>query len=146
MASNPLYRTMFRVFPRTAVPDLSNSTNIRLSPVLLYNPRSSQQRDGGPGEPLTGHPRQALWTGGLHTRYKQTFRTIITTEHLHDWKSISLVTTMHQDYHAIHSSCWAAGELWTDPRFPPQPSSLYYRRPIRAVWRRPGELCTEVMQ
>ena len=49
-----------------------------------------------------------------------------------------------QDFEDIRSSCLEAGELWTDPEFPPDDGSLFFsERQYGIEWRRPGELVAE---
>ena len=53
-----------------------------------------------------------------------------------------------QNFAEIRAACLEAGELWTDPEFPPEASSLFFSREgrqagARLEWRRPGQLVEE---
>ena len=45
---------------------------------------------------------------------------------------------------SFRSSCLEAGELWTDPEFPPDDGSLFFSEAQYGIeWRRPHELVEE---
>ena len=49
-----------------------------------------------------------------------------------------------QNFEEIRSACLEAGELWTDPEFPPDDGSLFFSdRQYGIEWRRPHELVEE---
>ena len=50
-----------------------------------------------------------------------------------------------QDFHTLRRQCHSNNKLFTDPHFPPENESLFYRQksPVKIVWRRPPDFTSD---